>query len=161
MFRFSAGKDVMNIYSGSLLTPALVPSAVQSIVEVSTSQSWKAKVCVLEFLQVIIFTNFAAFVSVPTETDNLVEIVLNLLKDPQLEVREKAGKVLGGLFHCSFVSAARRETYIDQFLAVVQKKLPKKIKEGTDKVVWQTKMTERIVHRHAGSDLCTISSITQ
>merc|ERR1719383_1546674 len=69
---------------GALLSPSVVPTAVDSVMEVATNQSWKAKVCVLEFLQVLIFINFAAFVSVPEETERLVSVVLRLLKDPQL-----------------------------------------------------------------------------
>ena len=134
----------------ALLPPSTVPTAVQAIVEISCSQSWKAKVCVLEFLQVTIFTNLAAFISVPEEAITLVETVLKLLKDSQLEVREKAGKVLGGLFHCNFVSASQRETYIHQFTKKLDKKLSKKMKEGADKAAWQARQTEALIQRHAG-----------
>ena len=98
----------------------------------------------------LIFINFAAFVSVPEETERLVSVVLRLLKDPQLEVREKAGKVLGGLLHCGFVSAHQRETLEAEFLADINKKLPKKMKEGADKAEWQAKLTNAVVRRHSG-----------
>jgi len=143
----------------ALLPPSTVPTAVQAIVEISCSQSWKAKVCVLEFLQVTIFTNLAAFISVPEEAITLVETVLKLLKDSQLEVREKAGQVLGGLFHCNFVSASQRENYIHQFAKKLEKKLSKKMKEGADKAAWQARQTEALIQRHAAIlGLCAVVS---
>jgi proteasome activator subunit 4 len=33
-------------------------------------------------------------------------LVLRLLRDERLEVREKAAQVLGGLLHCDFVAAS-------------------------------------------------------
>jgi len=144
---------------GALLSPSVVHTAVESVIEVAINQSWKAKVCVLEFLQVLIFINFAAFVSVPEETERLVSVVLRLLKDPQLEVREKAGKVLGGLLHCGFVSAHQRETLEAEFLADINKKLPKKMKEGADKAEWQAKLTNAVVRRHSGVvGICAVVS---
>ena len=139
--------------AGTYLSPTTIPAAVNAITEVSNSQSWKAKVCVLEFLQVAIFTNFPSFVSLPGEADNLVGVVVALLKDNQLEVREKAGTVLGGIFHCNIVTSEQRESYIEKFKIILKKKISKKMKEGADKVAWQAKQSEAVILRHSGGEI--------
>ena len=142
--------------AGTYLSPTTIPAAVNAITEVSNSQSWKAKVCVLEFLQVAIFTNFPSFVSLPGEADNLVGVVVALLKDNQLEVREKAGTVLGGIFHCNIVTSEQRESYIEKFNIILKKKISKKMKEGADKVAWQAKQSEAVILRHSGGEIYII-----
>ena len=97
----------------------------------------------------LIFTNFAGFASVPTETTQLVLVAVQLLKDPQLEVREKAGGVLSGLLNCGFVTPSQRETFETEFLADIAKKIPKK-KEGMSKEEWQAKQTRAVIRRHSG-----------
>merc|ERR1739838_279857 len=93
------------------LSTCIVPlkelsTALTAIEHVSQSSSWKAKNAMLEFLQVHVFTNMASFHSQTEEADRVINIVTRLIKDDRVEVREKAGKVLGGMLHCSFISDA-------------------------------------------------------
>ena len=73
-----------------------------------------------------------------------------LLKDERVEVREKAGKVLGGLLHCSFLSKEESSKLLDQFTKEISKKMRRKPKEGEDPAEFQTKQTKAILLRHAG-----------
>merc|ERR1719354_1501582 len=113
--------SALSVMSGSLLSPDLVSVSVDGITSVCKSQSWKAKVCGLEFLQVQIFTNFPVFLCAPqSSTQTLIDTVTDLLQDPQLEVREKAGTVLSGLFHCGFITSEQREKNDDQLYSDCQ-----------------------------------------
>ena len=133
------------------MNPGDLSVAVEAIIETSNSQSWKAKVCVLEFLQVMMFTNLTAFIFNPEFSSKLVKIVMSLLEDPQLEVREKAGKVLGGFFHCSFIQAEERDKYIESFQKRLQKNLQRKKKDGKDLGALQLKPSQLLIIRHSGS----------
>jgi len=44
-----------------------VPVAVDAMLEIGKLSSWKARISVLEFLQVSVFSNFAAFVRLPEQ----------------------------------------------------------------------------------------------
>jgi proteasome activator subunit 4 len=40
----------------------------------------------------------------PVWVEETTDIVLKMLEDERLEVREKAAEVLGGLLHCDFIT---------------------------------------------------------
>ena len=91
-----------------------------------------------------------------SSTQTLIDTVTDLLQDPQLEVREKAGTVLSGLFHCGFITSELREKMTVDFIAIANKKL-KKWKDGEgktaeDKAAWQNKHNQALIKRHAGQD---------
>ena len=73
-----------------------------------------------------------------------------LLKDERVEVREKAGKVLGGLLHCSFLSKEESNKLLEQFTKEISKKMRRKPKAGEDQAEFQAKQTKAILLRHAG-----------
>ena len=73
-----------------------------------------------------------------------------MLKDERVEVREKAGKVLGGLLHCSFLSKEESAKLLDQFTKEISKKLRRKPKAGEDLAEFQAKQSKAILLRHAG-----------
>jgi hypothetical protein len=55
-----------------------VPVAVDAMLEIGKLSSWKARISVLEFLQVSVFSNFAAFVRLPDQvTTELNFLYLN------------------------------------------------------------------------------------
>ena len=138
-------------FVGSLMGLESVPVAVDAMMDIGKSSSWKSRISVLEFLQVSVFSNFAAFVRLPEQTTRVVELVLQLLADQNLEVRRKAGTVLGGLLHCSFIAEAQRDQLFQRFLAAVGRKIPKKPREREDKAAWQLRQSEAIVKRHSGT----------
>ena len=81
---------------------------------------------------------------------DLANIFARLLKDERVEVREKAGKVLGGLLHCSFLSKEESAKLLDQFTKEISKKMRRKPKAGEDLAEFQAKQSKAILLRHAG-----------
>jgi proteasome activator subunit 4 len=79
-----------------------------------------------------------------------VNIVTRLIKDDRIEVREKAGKVLGGMLHCSFISADAASKLMDKFKLEVSKKIKKKPKENEDPNLFQANQSKAILVRHSG-----------
>ncbi|XP_054263116.1 proteasome activator complex subunit 4-like [Macrosteles quadrilineatus] len=88
----------------SLTLPEFVSTALAAIKEVSEMSSWSARATCLEFLQVFVFHNMATIASQDVWVSQVNNLVLRLLKDDRVEVREKAGQVLSGLIHCGFIS---------------------------------------------------------
>lgn len=129
---------------------AVLPTAVDTIESISASPSWKARNAILEFLQVCVFNNLAAFYSQPEQAARVCAVVARLLKDERVEVREKAGKVLGGLLHCSFLSKEEASKLLEQFTKEISKKMRRKPKAGEDQAEFQAKQTKAILLRHAG-----------
>merc|ERR1712013_967912 len=108
----------------------VLPIALTAIEQVSQSQSWKAKIAMLEYLQVHVFTNMAVFHAQKDQASRVIEIVTRLIKDDRIEVREKAGKVLGGMLHCCFISEEVSLDLLAKFKQEVSKKIRKKPKEN-------------------------------
>lgn len=75
-----------------------------AFLQVARSDSWWAKKSAVEFLQVFIFRNMFTVLSDSRWTKETTDIVLEMLEDDRVEVREKAAEVLGGLLHCDFIS---------------------------------------------------------
>lgn len=65
--------------------------------------SWRARLCVLEFLKVFALNNTSIFASSDHWSGEVVQLVLRLLADRKLEVRENASKILCGFLHCLLV----------------------------------------------------------
>ena len=136
--------------STCIVPPSLLSTALGAIENVSNSVSWKAKNAILEFLQVIVFWNFASFKSDSEAAKRTVDVVLRLLKDDRVEVREKASKVLGGLIHCCFVSEDSAQMLMNQFKTEVSKKLRKKPKGDEDVSAFQSSQSKAVLRRHSG-----------
>jgi len=128
----------------------VLPTALTAIEHVSQSQSWKAKIAMLEYLQVHVFTNMALFHSQKDQAARVVEIVTRLIKDDRIEVREKAGKVLGGMLHCCFISEDVSLDLMAKFKLEVSKKIRKKRKENEELSVFQANQCKAVLRRHSG-----------
>lgn len=77
---------------------------LDAVKTVSEHSSWSTRFTSLEFLQVLVFHNMGIVLSNVLWIDCVKDIVLRLLEDDRLEVREKASQVLGGLLHCTFIT---------------------------------------------------------
>lgn len=67
--------------------------ALQKIGEVSQMASWSARLAVIDLLQVLVFNNMSIVLSRDEWVAEVQVIVLRLLEDSVLEVREKAAQV--------------------------------------------------------------------
>lgn len=84
--------------------PEVMSIALTAVKTMSEHSSWSARFTSLEFLQVLVFHNMGIILSNISWIDCVKNIVLRLLEDERLEVREKASLVLGGLLHCTFIT---------------------------------------------------------
>jgi len=137
--------------SSSLLPPRTLPTCLDAVEQVADLASWRARASVLDFLQVTVFNNLSSVLSLPEQAARVTAIVTKLLKDVRVEVREKAGVVLGGLLHCDFIPSDQVQTLMDGFKSDMRTKLRKKPRtEGADISSWQTKHTAAVLTRHSG-----------
>ena len=95
--------DALAILARGLTMPKYMPAAFAAILKASRNTSWWVRATCLDFLQVFVFHNMSILLSKDEWVETVQEIVLRLLEDERLEVREKAGQVLGGLLHCAFI----------------------------------------------------------
>ena len=96
-------------------------ACLERIDQVSQMSSWSARVAIIDIMQVIVFNNLLIVLSKPEWVEKVQSIVLRLLEDNILEVREKAAQVLGGLLHCAFLPAT------DKLLELFKKKCKTKV----------------------------------
>lgn len=90
------------LISQALTLPSTMEKCLKKIDELSYHPSWSARLSIVDILQVLVFNNMTI---VCMKWVQYVEsIVLRLLEDSILEVREKSGQVLAGLIHSSFLS---------------------------------------------------------
>ena len=71
--------------------------------KVSQSSSWKAKMSILEFAQTFVFTNFMSLCLHEKYVSQIEKLVIEMMSDVTLQVRQKATKILCGLFHSQFI----------------------------------------------------------
>ncbi|XP_015178192.1 PREDICTED: proteasome activator complex subunit 4B-like [Polistes dominula] len=108
----------------SIILPDDMPTVLNAIVKMSTNVSWSARDTCLEFLQTSIFYNMSIVLMKEEWVNCIKDVVLHLLEDIRLEVREKAGHVLGGLLHCGFIPD--QNALLEQFKLKAKTKLHKK-----------------------------------
>ncbi|KAG7204017.1 hypothetical protein KM043_001879 [Ampulex compressa] len=122
--------------------------ALDAITNVSKSTSWWARFTSLEFLQVFVFHNMSIILGSSAWVDCVKDIVLRLLEDERLEVRNKSGQVLGGLLHCMFIPEQ------EGLLEVFKKKASTKLHRINNMIPSTNKETngnaEAVRIRHAG-----------
>ena len=76
---------------------------LEMIWKVSQSSSWKAKMSILEFAQTFVFTNFMSLCLHEKYVSQIEKLVIEMMSDVTLQVRQKATKILCGLFHSQFI----------------------------------------------------------
>lgn len=119
---------VLSMIAQGLTLPRCMDACLAKIEEVSNSSSWSARLAIIDILQVIVFHNMAIVLSRSEWVDKVLSIVLRLLEDNVLEVREKSAEVLGGLIHCSFLPAT------DKLLELFKKKCRTKVIKRSNRV---------------------------
>jgi hypothetical protein len=77
--------------------------------------SWLARLSCLEFLKCFLFYNLATVSSKPEWCTRIYSLVLTLLRDERVEIREKSGIVLSSLIHVNFIQD-QNELYVSTLL---------------------------------------------
>ncbi|KAF3853762.1 hypothetical protein F7725_014450 [Dissostichus mawsoni] len=95
-------RTCLSLMSQGLLYPEHIPLVLAALDEMTVSRSWHARFSVLTYLQIMVFYNLFTLLSVPAAVLHIRKLVMQLLLDEQLEVRDMAGTTLSGLLQCQF-----------------------------------------------------------
>uniref|UniRef100_A0A8C1GZZ4 Proteasome activator subunit 4b n=1 Tax=Cyprinus carpio TaxID=7962 RepID=A0A8C1GZZ4_CYPCA len=154
-------KTCLSLMSQGLLYPEQIPMVLKVLHEIAGSSSWHARFSVLTYLQIMVFYNLFTILSNEQAVQDVRALVIRLLEDEQLEVREMAATTLSGFLQCNFLAMdASMQTH---FEALCKTKLPKKRKRGSvvDTIPSVGMITQDLVRRHAGVlglSACILSS---
>ncbi|MEQ2220323.1 Proteasome activator complex subunit 4A, partial [Ilyodon furcidens] len=151
-------KTCLSLMSQGLLYPDQIPMVLDALKEIAGSSSWHARYTVLTYLQIMVFYNLFTFMSDQKAVKDVRGLVIKLLEDEQLEVREMAATTLSGFLQCNFLSMDA--TMQAHFEALCKTRLPKKRKRELGSVV-DTIPSADLVRRHAGVlglSACILSS---
>ncbi|XP_036402211.1 proteasome activator complex subunit 4A [Megalops cyprinoides] len=151
-------KTCLSLMSQGLLYPEQIPKVLKALQEIAGSSSWHARYTVLTYLQIMVFYNLFTFLSDEQAVRDVRALVIKLLEDEQLEVREMAATTLSGFLQCNFLSMdAPMQSH---FETLCKTRLPKRKKRELGSVV-DTIPSADLVRRHAGVlglSACILSS---
>uniref|UniRef100_A0A1A7WAV3 Proteasome (Prosome, macropain) activator subunit 4 n=1 Tax=Iconisemion striatum TaxID=60296 RepID=A0A1A7WAV3_9TELE len=151
-------KTCLSLMSQGLLYSDQIPMVLDVLKEIAGSSSWHARYTVLTYLQIMVFYNLFTFMSDQKAVNDVQGLVIKLLEDEQLEVREMAATTLSGFLQCNFLSMdAPMQVH---FESLCKTRLPKKRKRELGSVV-DTIPSADLVRRHAGVlglSACILSS---
>lgn len=119
---------IFALMAQALTQPSSMNEAFKKIEELSHHTSWSVRLSIIDIMQVLVFNNMAIVYSRIEWIEKVQSIVLRLLEDNVLEVREKSAQVLGGLIHCSFLPAT------EKLLELFKKKCKTKVIKRSDQV---------------------------
>ncbi|RXM29311.1 Proteasome activator complex subunit 4 [Acipenser ruthenus] len=140
-------KTCLSLMSQGLLYPQQIMLVLPVLKEIAGSTSWHARYTVLTYLQTMVFYNLFTFLNNKEAVHDVRWLVLKLLQDEQLEVREMAATTLSGLLQCNFLTMdAPMQTHFEK---LCKTRLPKKRKRDPGSVV-DTIPPADLVKRHAG-----------
>lgn len=107
-----------------------IPTILDMISKLKSSKSFKTKLSMLEFLQVFLFTNFMLLSDFVAPVQKLI---LDLLNDERVQVRQKAAHVLTGLLHSQFIGDREQRELIKVFTSRIRTKMLRKGKRNFKK----------------------------
>ncbi|KAK7918864.1 hypothetical protein WMY93_010148 [Mugilogobius chulae] len=96
-------RTCLSLMSQGLLYPEHVPLVLAALEEMSGKRSWHSRFSVLTYLQTMVFYNLFTLLGLPSQVLRIKALVMQLLLDEQLEVRDMAGTTLSGLLQCQFL----------------------------------------------------------
>ncbi|KAM5165243.1 proteasome activator complex subunit 4 [Mantella aurantiaca] len=151
-------KMCLSLMSQGLLYPEQVPMAFEVLKQTARSSSWHARYTVLTYIQTMVFYNLFIFLHNEEAVQGIRWLVLQLMADEQLEVREMAATTLSGFLQCSFLTMdVSMQAHFEQ---LCKTRLPKKRKRDLSAPV-DTIPSADLVKRHAGVlglSACILSS---
>ncbi|XP_048863845.1 proteasome activator complex subunit 4A isoform X1 [Brienomyrus brachyistius] len=151
-------KTCLSLMSQGLLYPAQIPQVLQVLQEIAESSSWHARYTVLTYLQIMVFYNLFTFLDDEQAVCDARGLVIRLLEDEQLEVREMAATTLSGFLQCNFLSMDGPMQA--HFEALCKTRLPKRRRREPGSAM-DTIPSADLVRRHAGVlglSACILSS---
>uniref|UniRef100_A0A8C5MEZ8 Proteasome activator subunit 4 n=1 Tax=Leptobrachium leishanense TaxID=445787 RepID=A0A8C5MEZ8_9ANUR len=151
-------KLCLSLMSQGLLYPEQVPLVLDVLIQTSRSSSWHARYTILNYVQNMVFYNLFIFLHNKEAVEGVRWLVLQLMADEQLEVREMAATTFSGLLQCNFLQLdASMQAHFEQ---LCKTRLPKKRKRDSRMTV-DTIPSADLVKRHAGVlglSACILSS---
>ncbi|MEE6474292.1 hypothetical protein FKM82_010338 [Ascaphus truei] len=151
-------KMCLSLMSQGLLYPEQVPLVLEVLKQTARSSSWHARYTVLTYLQTMVFYNLFIFLHNEEIVQGIRWLVVQLMADEQLEVREMATTTLSGLLQCNFLSMdVAMQAHFEQ---LCKTRLPKKRKRQLS-VAADTIPSGDLLKRHAGVlglSACILSS---
>lgn len=124
---------------------SVIPVAMQRVQEVTTLPSWNAKSAVLSFLQAMVFNNFFVLHK-PLYVRQIRSLLMLLICNERLEVRQSAADTLSGLLHCGFLEMD------SELLSIFERLSSTKlgVKDSSFGKPMEEAVLQRLIHRHAG-----------
>lgn len=128
--------------------PSMVPKMIDAFLNIlTTSSSWHIRIRALPVLQIFFFKHL--FLMNSEELIRIMQVVGQMLKDTQIEVRQLASVTLGGLVRCSQRDAI--QSLLTQFTSKMQVRVPKRKRDKvTGKNVEPAGFAEAVLEKHAG-----------
>jgi len=139
--------------SACILPSSGIQPMLDMVGRIAHSESYKTKMSVLEFLQIAVFTNFPALVHSSTYRDQVTRLVLSLLQDPHITVRQKAAKILGGLLHSGFIKGEAVDSLLMELRRRVRPRMTrtgKKFKKDKGVTVNSEQSSVELLSHHSG-----------
>lgn len=78
----------------------IIAHGIECMTDCARVESWQMRLTLLRLLQRVLFRNF--FLN-QEHADQIEKIVVTMLDDQRIEVRECAGRTLSGLFRCKVI----------------------------------------------------------
>ncbi|KAK3731823.1 hypothetical protein QZH41_020179, partial [Actinostola sp. cb2023] len=125
----------------------LLPRALESVKKIASQNLWYARKSILSYLQLMVFTNQFYITRNPSYIQEIRDLLLGLLLDERLEVREMAADTFSGLLHYGIFTLGKDTQ--DKFRKMANTKLSKKRKAGASSDNGSDE-SARLLKRHAG-----------
>nr|UCK81620.1 proteasome activator complex subunit 4 [Arenicola marina] len=135
-------KITLAFLSKTLLSADVIPVALETIDKVASLNSWHARKAILSYLQVLVFNNLF-LLQAPEVKADIQRLVIKLLCDDQIEVREVAAITLGGFLHCGYMDMD--DTMMSEFQKLSSTTMRKNKKRKAELLT-----PEQLTRRHAG-----------
>ncbi|CAL1268748.1 unnamed protein product [Larinioides sclopetarius] len=132
------------ILGQAFLSSESIDAAITILQSIATGNSWHSRVTASGYLQTMVFSNLFTVMRNEKWTKDIYDMVLKLLQDENIEVRESASETLCGFLHCEYFKLT--DDLLKTFKEKVQKKLKKRPSMGNGPNISPDDLRER----HAG-----------
>ncbi|GIY87913.1 proteasome activator complex subunit 4 [Caerostris extrusa] len=111
------------ILGQAFLNSESIDAVIKILKNIASGNSWHSRVTAAAYLQTMVFSNLFTVMNNETWKLEIYDMVLKLLQDENVEVRESAAETLCGFLHCEFFKIS------DELLNTFKKKCQKKLKK--------------------------------